>query len=77
MVVEIAMVHKQGLAGQKPGWRIAEGMVKTLNNFRTYGVEMAFDYNLHSVDQGQRRWKLQQRLCYHRSDTAREHHSCM
>jgi hypothetical protein len=55
VVVEIAMVHRQGLASQKSGQRIAEGMLKILNNFRIYGLEMAFDYSLHSVDQGQRR----------------------
>lgn len=55
MVVEIASVHKQGLAAQTPGRKIAEGMVKILNNFRIYGAEMAFDCNLQSVDQGQRR----------------------
>jgi hypothetical protein len=55
VVVEIALIHKQGLAAQAPEWKIAEGMVKILNNSRIYEAETAFDCNLHSVDQGQRR----------------------
>lgn len=50
----MALVHKQDLAAQMPGRRIAEGMV-TSNNFRIYGVEMVFGYILHSADHEQRR----------------------
>jgi hypothetical protein len=55
VVVEMALVHKQDLAAQTPGRRIAEGMVKTSNNFRIYGVEIVFGYILHSADHEQRR----------------------